>query len=150
MSRDPDETVRFTFEHPIAFTTLDADQVEVQATELVVDTEVVDPEVELVGTVPLAAWELLFATGAFHLDDEPAPAGFEPQLPVLLRLQLRPAFARRYASPEELLRELLGEEDGPLRGTEAWYALEATQRLAVPGQAEGWVDIGIRTSFADG
>lgn len=150
MSSHSDEMVRFTFEHTIAFTTLEGDRVEIDATALVVDDEGLDTEVELVGSVSLQTWEWLFATGSFHLDEEPAPAGFEPHLPVLLRLRLRTAIASRYAEPEDLLRSLLGDEAQVLRATEAWYALEATQRLPVPGQAEGWVDIGIRTSFANG
>lgn len=145
MTTPNDETVRFAFEHPVAFTTLDDRTVEVDVTELVAD----GAAVVLTGTVPLSSWEELFEAGVFHLDDEPAPAGFEPELPVRLRLRLRRQVITRFAGPEELLHALIGGEDRALLSTEAWFALEAMQRLSVPGQAEGWVDIGIRTSYAE-
>lgn len=139
-----DEFVRFSFDHPILFRTPDGGEAVLQATSMLWDDAVL-----LTATVALADWERLFAAGAFHLEGEPAPVGFEEGRPVRLELRLRERFAALVEDPEALLRDLLSDETYPLRQSEAWEATEAMQRLPVPGMDDAWTEIGIRTRFAD-
>lgn len=139
-----DEDVRFTFDHGLVLRTLGTGTVEVRASEVQVDREV-----RLRATVDVVGWERLYDAGCFHLDDEPAPVGFDADHPVAIELRLRSRVGAAFGDPESLLKSLLNDPMSPLRHTEAWYATEAIQRLAVPGEDGAWVEIGIRTSFAD-
>lgn len=145
MQTSATDTARFDLEHPIVLRTLTGEPI-----DLVVTTLELTDRVALTGTLRVAAFERLFALGACHLDDEPAPAGFEPDLPVRLRLQLRRPVAARFPQPGALLQALLDDADGVLRQTEAWVALEAMQRQQVPGIDTGWVEVGIRTAAGHG
>lgn len=138
-----DDDVRFSFDHPITFRTPDGGEAELHATSMLLDDEV-----RLTATVALADWERLFAAGAFHLDGEPAPVGFEEGRTVRLELRLRAKFAALVEDPEALLHDLLTDDTYPLRQSEAWEATEAMQRLPIPGMDDAWTEIGIRTRFA--
>lgn len=139
-----DDDVRFDLDHEVAFRLLDGTSVPVRVT-----TVRVGHDVEVTGSVTLAVWERLFAAGAFHLDDEPPASGFETGRPVALRLRLRRPLAARLPDPDDLLRALVGDAPSAVQATEAWHALEAVQRLDVPGAPGEWVEIGLRTRFAE-
>ena len=137
-----DDDVRFTFEHPTTFRTLGTGEVEVRVLGLAVSATV-----HLDGEVDLAGWERLFDAGCFHLDDQPAPLGFEPDRPVHLVLRLRSRVAAAFDDADALLESFLSDDGSPLRHTEAWIAVEATQRFDVPDVDGGWTEIGLRTEL---
>jgi hypothetical protein len=132
-----DDDVRYTFERELPLRLPTGAPVRLQAQQLTVAAEV-----ELLATLALAEWQRLQAAGACGLQGCPAELGFEPGLRVRLRLRLQAAQAGRFDTADALLQALLGEPEGPLRDAACWQALEAVQRLDVPGVPGGWTEIG--------
>jgi hypothetical protein len=135
-----DDDVRFTLDRLVAFRSLAIGEIEVRVLGLAVSAAVL-----LDGEVDLTGWQRLFDAGCFHLDDEPPPVGFEADRPVHLVLRLRSRVAAAFGDADQLLESLLSDRASPLRHTEAWKAVEATQRFDVPGVEGGWTEIGLRT-----
>jgi hypothetical protein len=134
-----DDDVRFRFERELVFRTLRGEPLHLQARQLQVAAQVT-----LQADASLADWQRLLAAGCFQLDDVAQPPGLAPDRPVRLLLQLRSRVAADFDNADVLLAALLGEDDPQLRQTEAWTAIEATQRLQVPGVEGGWAEIGWR------
>ena len=139
-----DEDIQFTLDYTASFATFGAGPIDVRI--LVVN---VSDDVVLSGEVDLETWWRAYNAGAFHLDDEEEPAGWEPGYPVQLVLRLRDPLTRRFDDAEPLLEELVSDESSPLRHSEAWVALEATQEVPVPDMPDATASVGIRTSWAD-
>ncbi|MDH3731045.1 MAG: hypothetical protein OES13_07990, partial [Acidimicrobiia bacterium] len=90
----------------------------------------------------------LYDQGAFHLDDEDRPGGWDPDLPIRIRARLRSAFTRGHDDAEQWFELFMGDDNGPLRHSEAWLMTEATRAVPVPGDVEAFSSIGIRTRWA--
>jgi hypothetical protein len=138
-----DEEVHAQVDHPLPFRSLAAGEIVLHLIALHVSDEVT-AEVEAAPD----AWRVIFATGAFHLDDEDDPRGFDDERPVLIRLRLRLPVVALYDDADELLSALVGDADSPPRHTEAWMATEVSQSSPVPDEPTALVEIGFRTQWA--
>jgi hypothetical protein len=137
-----DDDVHITLDHRTTFRTL-GDPVDIRLS--VID---VHGEVDLRGELAYDDWQRIFSTGAFHLDDEDPPSGWEPGPEIKVVLRLRRPIAATFANADEFVEALFTKPEGPLRHSEAWLMLEATQEVPVPGQPDASAGVGIRTSWA--
>jgi len=110
---------------------------------------VVADQVWLVGSTSVSGFADAAARGAFHLDHESPYPGWEPTVAVDVTLLLRQPVATRFSSADQLVEELLSDATSALRRTEAWWALEATQKVDVPDAPDADSAFGLRTRWAD-
>lgn len=115
----------------------------------VVRIDVDGGEVIVSGALTAADFASAARRGCFHLDDEEPAPGWSAALPVDIVLRLRPPLAQGFDAADALVAALLGAAPTPLRATEAWFALEATQSVSVPGEPDATTSFGLRTRWAD-
>jgi hypothetical protein len=137
------DELRATIEHSLTFRSLAAGDVVLRMISVHVADEVT-AEVE----ASPETWRAIFATGAFHLDGEDDPRGFDDDRPVIIRLRLRLPVVALYDDADDLLSNLVGDPASPPRHTEAWMATEVSQSSSVPGEPTAVVEIGFRTQWA--
>lgn len=137
------DVVHATIDHSLPFRSLAAGDVVLRMIALHVADEVT-AEVE----ASPETWRAIFATGAFHLDDEDEPRGFDDDRPVIIRLRLRLPVVALYDDADDLLANLVGDPASPPRHTEAWMATEVSQSTPVPDEPSATVEIGFRTQWA--
>lgn len=109
----------------------------------------VDGEVLAFGSLSTTDFAAAAQRGCFHLDGEAPPDGWSQEVPVDLVLRLRRPVRQELGDAEAVLTALVGPSPTPLRATEAWFALEATQTVAVPGEPDATTSFGLRTRWAD-
>lgn len=145
MLNDAHERFDFDTPVPLVMVPLAGDPVRLAVARVDID----GGEVVVSGALSAAGFASAAQRGCFHLDgEEPAP-GWSASVPVDIVLRLRPPLAQGFDDADALLAALLGAAPTPLRATEAWFALEATQSVAVPGEPDATTSFGLRTRWAD-
>lgn len=138
---------RFDFDTPVPVVM--APLTGAPVTLAVVRVDVDGGEVIVSGALTAADFASAAQRGCFHLDDEEPSPGWSPSAPVDVVLRLRRPVARAFDDADALVAALLGAAPTPLRATEAWFALEAMQSVAVPGEPDVTTSFGLRTRWAD-
>ncbi len=141
-----DDAEVFHLDHPVAITMepLVGDAVMVTVSRLDVGARVI-----LFGSTSADGFADAARRGCFHLDDEEPAAGWGDDTPVDLVLRLRSPIAALFSDGDAVFRTLFGEARTPLRATESWLALEATQSVPVPDMLDATAGFGLQTRWAE-